>query len=638
MSLRVDDLRVYYRTLAGEIRALDGLSLEIADGEIMGLAGESGCGKSTFGNSLVRLDGRMRHVGGTVALDGVDLPIGDADAMRDFRFREVSIVPQYAMSALNPTRRIGTMIDELLASRGARTPEVRAELHRRLALVGLEEDVLERYPIELSGGMKQRLVMVISTLLDPSLLVADEITSALDVASQRAVAETLVEFRDRGYVRSMIVVTHDVSILVQIADSLAIMYAGRLAEKAPTSELMARPLHPYTRMLIGSLPEMGVRFGERRLAGIAGTPPSLLNPPEGCRFRARCPLAGARCSEQPPVAHRRAGPHRGVLGGRRLMLTLERVSKAYRVGAFGGRRQLAVRDVSFAVAPGEVVSLIGESGSGKTTIGRMILRLLSVTAGRITLDATDVATLRGATLRDYYRTVQGVFQDPFSSFNPIFKVDHAFALGRGLVPRDVADSEWQARVEAALRGVGLSPAQVLHKYPHQLSGGQLQRVLVARALALDVRLLVADEIISMLDASTRIDVLNLLGDLKARGLGILFISHDLSLANYISERAVILQRGRVVELGPTEAVFGNPLHPYTRMLLASVPRLDERWSREAAPAARADARCRYHEALATSGIAGEPPLLIEQEPGHLVGCADPDGPCRGAGTATTAAA
>jgi peptide/nickel transport system ATP-binding protein len=301
VSLQVLDLRVYYRTLAGDVRALDGLSLEIADGEIMGLAGESGCGKSTFGNSLVRLDGRMRHVGGRVMLDGVELPIGDPVAMRDFRFREVSIVPQYAMSALNPTRRVGSMINDLLESRDAKTADTHTELLRRLALVGLTDDVLDRYPIELSGGMKQRLVMVISTLLDPSLLIADEITSALDVASQKAVAQTLVQFRDRKFVRSMIVVTHDVSILYQISDSLAIMYAGRLAEKAPTGELMEQPLHPYTRMLIGSLPEMGVQFAEQRLAGIPGTPPSLLNPPTGCRFRARCPLADAQCEQQPPV-------------------------------------------------------------------------------------------------------------------------------------------------------------------------------------------------------------------------------------------------------------------------------------------------------------------------------------------------
>ncbi|OGO54860.1 MAG: dipeptide/oligopeptide/nickel ABC transporter ATP-binding protein [Chloroflexi bacterium RBG_16_72_14] len=300
MGLEVTDLRVYYRTLAGDVKALDGVTVAVAEGEIMGLAGESGCGKSTFGNSLIRIDGRMRHVGGRVILDGIELPIADGDAMREFRYKLVSIIPQYAMSALNPTRRIGRMIDELLESRGVRHQELRTELRRRLLLVGLPEAVLGRYPIELSGGMKQRVVMVISTLLDPSLLIADEITSALDVSTQKAVSQTLVQFRDEGFVRSMIVVTHDVSILYQVSDTLAIMYAGRLAEKAPTEELMERPLHPYTRLLISSLPEMGVRFEEERLAGIPGAPPSLLNPPTGCRFRTRCPLADAVCEEQPP--------------------------------------------------------------------------------------------------------------------------------------------------------------------------------------------------------------------------------------------------------------------------------------------------------------------------------------------------
>jgi peptide/nickel transport system ATP-binding protein len=266
----------------------------------MGLAGESGCGKSTLGNSLIRMEGRMRHVGGTVTLDGVPLPIDDRDEMNHFRFAEVSIIPQYAMSALNPTRKIGKMVGELLATRGVRFRDAREELERRIVLVGLSPDVLERYPIELSGGMKQRMVMVLSTLLDPSLLIADEITSALDVSSQRAVAQTLVEFRDRGFVKSMIVVTHDVSILYQISNTLAIMYAGKLAEKAPTDVMMSRPRHPYTRLLISSLPEIGVRFEEQRLTGIPGTPPSLLNPPTGCRFRDRCPIAIARCAEEEP--------------------------------------------------------------------------------------------------------------------------------------------------------------------------------------------------------------------------------------------------------------------------------------------------------------------------------------------------
>ncbi|MEV4165090.1 ABC transporter ATP-binding protein [Nonomuraea dietziae] len=300
MTLKVEDLRVYYRTLKGDVKALDGVTFSLADGEIMGLAGESGSGKSTLGKSLIRLDGRMRHIGGSAELDGKDLPIGDTHAMNPFRFHEVSLIPQYAMSAMNPTRKIGRMVDELLRSRGV--APMRQELERRVGLVGLSADVLDRYPIELSGGMKQRMVMVISTLLNPSLLIADEVTSALDVSSQKAVAKTLLEFRDRDLVKSMIVVTHDISLVYQIADTIMVMYAGKLAEKATADVIVSAPRHPYTQALISSLPEVGVRYEERRLQGIPGRPPSLLDPPKGCRFRSRCPLAFERCAEEPPFA------------------------------------------------------------------------------------------------------------------------------------------------------------------------------------------------------------------------------------------------------------------------------------------------------------------------------------------------
>jgi peptide/nickel transport system ATP-binding protein len=300
VTLVTDDLRVYYRSLAGDVKAVDGVSLEIADGEIMGLAGESGCGKSTLGKALIKLDSRMRWIDGDVTLDGAELPVWDDQKMDPRRYADVSLVPQYAMSALNPTRKLGRMIHELLASRGISYGDVRPELLRRLELVGLDETVLGLFPIELSGGMKQRVVLVFSTLLNPSLLIADEITSALDVSTQKAVAEMLVGFRDRGFVKSVIVITHDLSILASIADTILVMYAGKLAEKARTRTIIEEPRHPYTRLLLASLPEVGVRFAETRLAGIPGRPPSLLTPPEGCRFRDRCPLATARCAVEPP--------------------------------------------------------------------------------------------------------------------------------------------------------------------------------------------------------------------------------------------------------------------------------------------------------------------------------------------------
>ena len=298
------------------------------------------------------------------------------------------------------------------------------------------------------------------------------------------------------------------------------------------------------------------------------------------------------------------------------MLKLDRVTKVYKVGTFGGKRLTAVRDVSFDLRPGEVVSLIGESGSGKSTVGKMILRLTPVTDGTITFEGTDVSTLERGRLKGYHGDVQGVFQDPFSSYNPIFKVDRVFSMIRGAYFPRVSGSDWSRKLDASLHAVSLEPEAVLGKYPHQLSGGQLQRLLIARALLLDIKYLVADEIISMLDASTRIDVLNLLGDLKARGLGVLFITHDLSLGNYISERTVILRRGSIVEMGATEKVFGNPMHPYTKLLIASVPHLHKKWEQVAQEVGAPDEQA-FRER-------DDVPLLQEVEDDHLVAFG-PDG-------------
>jgi peptide/nickel transport system ATP-binding protein len=307
-------------------------------------------------------------------------------------------------------------------------------------------------------------------------------------------------------------------------------------------------------------------------------------------------------------------------------LELKSVNKVYRVGTFGGDTLHAVKDVSFTAEPGQIISLIGESGSGKSTIGKMILRLTRVSSGQILFDGKDVSALKGAELRPYLRRVQGVFQDPFSSYNPIFKADRVFGMVKDTFYGDVSRSEWDGRVWQALKDVALDPDGVLGKYPHQLSGGQLQRMLVARALLLDIDFLVADEIISMLDASTRVDVLNLLGDLKAGGLGVLFVTHDLSLGNYISDRTIILRKGRIVESGKTADVFDRPSHPYTQMLLESVPALHG--GRDPGLWADRKGRClfheRYPEADATAPATAQDLSLAEIEPGHLVTCAHVD--------------
>ena len=313
------------------------------------------------------------------------------------------------------------------------------------------------------------------------------------------------------------------------------------------------------------------------------------------------------------------------------MLTLDGVSKVYRIGTFGGRELHAVRDVSFTVAAGQIVSLIGESGSGKSTIGKMILGLLRPTRGTIDFNGTDVGGLGRRDRKRYHRDVQGVFQDPFSAFNPVFKADRVLAMIRHEYFPDVADEPWRAKIDGALEAVGLTADTVLGKYPHQLSGGQLQRLLVARALLLDIDFLVADEITSMLDASTRIDVLNMLADLTERDLSVLFITHDLNLGYYISDRTVILYRGAIVEMGATTRIFDHPLHPYTRMLMASVPRLDEMWAEReevdpevALEAAHAGAGCVYYGRCPIGsrdlGCHERHPALVAAESDHLVAC------------------
>lgn len=313
------------------------------------------------------------------------------------------------------------------------------------------------------------------------------------------------------------------------------------------------------------------------------------------------------------------------------MLTLDSVSKVYGVGTFGSGRLRAVRDVSFTVEPGQIVSLIGESGSGKSTIGKMILGLVRPTDGTIDFKGISVGTLRRRDLKEYYRDVQGVFQDPFSAYNPVFKADRIFAMIKEQYFPEVIAEQWRAKIHDALEAVGLDSASVLDRYPHQMSGGQLQRLLVARALLLDIDFLVADEITSMLDASTRIDVLNMLADLTEHNLSVLFITHDLNLGYYISDRTVILYRGAIVEMGDTARIFDNPLHPYTKMLMASVPRLDSMWAArdEVSAEAMQDAQlhtggCVYYGRCPIGshdlGCHEKHPALVEAEDDHLVAC------------------
>lgn len=300
--LELNDLKVYYQTLKGNVKALDGVTLSINPGEIVGLAGESGCGKTTLGYSLIRLKKPMRYVSGDMKLGGQSLVKKSENELNAIRFKELAMIPQAAMNAFSPTKKIKTFISDLVRQHGI-TPNgaLFNKINERLDIVNLRHEVLNQYPIELSGGMKQRIIMVISTLLDPQLLVADEITSALDVTSQRFVAQLLVDFKNRGIIKAVIFITHDLAILSQIADRIVIMYAGRIAEAAPTDKIIHHPRHPYTRAFLSALPQLGVRFKQKTLQGISGTPPQLLEIGPGCRFRFRCPHAKSLCEEKDPV-------------------------------------------------------------------------------------------------------------------------------------------------------------------------------------------------------------------------------------------------------------------------------------------------------------------------------------------------
>jgi peptide/nickel transport system ATP-binding protein len=299
--LQVRNLKIYYSTLYGYVKAVDDVSFEVNRGEILGVAGESGCGKSTLGTGLIFLKPPMKYISGEALLDGKNIMGLPEKEMRKIRYEKISLIPQYAMDALNPTKKIRHIIRDILKEHRFTFESRRDIIQERLKIVNLNEKVIEMYPIELSGGMKQRLAMVIATLLNPEILIADEITSALDVSTQRAVLQMLYEMREKKIMGSLIFITHDLSVLKQIADRVLIMYAGKLAELSPIEDVIRKPLHPYAKLLLGSLPKIGVRYYQRKLKGIVGYPPNLLNIDSGCRFKDRCPMAFNKCEEDPPV-------------------------------------------------------------------------------------------------------------------------------------------------------------------------------------------------------------------------------------------------------------------------------------------------------------------------------------------------
>jgi len=545
--LRVDGLSVHFPTDAGLVRAVDDIGFDLKRGRRLGVVGESGSGKTTTALAIMRMikePGRI--VAGRVELDGTDLIGLTMKDVRERRLRQLSYIPQGAMNSLNPILTVGKQIVDGMIDHGvtASAAEMDSRAREDLVSVGLSASVADMYPHELSGGMKQRVCIAIGIILSPDLLIADEPTSALDVITQRQVMDTLGQAQER-LGASLIMIGHDMGLMAQFVDDLIVMKDGKIVEAGAIRTVFSKARHPYTKMLIGSIPNID---------------------------------AGASFLKEPDtVSDRKA--NRDTAGA---LIAFDGVSKVYGRNWFGRGGVTALAPLSFALSGGKpaIISIVGQSGSGKTTMGNMILGLTAPTTGQVRFGGKDAASLRGAELKTFRRDVQTIFQDPFGAFNPFYKVDHALSipLRRFGISRDRADI--YARMERACGLVGLDPGLILGRFAHELSGGQRQRLQVARALMLSPKLIVADEPVSMVDASLRATILQSLYDLKSRhGISIFYITHDLGTAYHVSDYVIVLHRGSVAEAGTPKEVIGDPKHPYTQLLIDSIPwpDPDRRW-------------------------------------------------------------
>jgi peptide/nickel transport system ATP-binding protein len=610
--LKVDGLSTCLRRGAAEVPLLDGVSFEIRRGETFALVGESGCGKSMTSLSLMRLlPAAARVVAGRATLEGQDLLGLSESAMRRVRGGRVAMIFQEPMTSLNPVMTAGEQVAEAVRwHRRVSKPEARRIAIELLDAVGIA-DARRRYaeyPHRLSGGMKQRVMIAIALAGEPSLLIADEPTTALDVTIQAQVLSLLKRLqRERGM--SVMLITHDLGVVAETADRIAVMYAGRIVEQASRERFFAGPLHPYSRMLLASLP--GETRRRQRLVTIPGSAPQP-GTVTGCRFAPRCPHAWSVCAEKPePIAVERGGQvschlHAAAHRERLLaladigssaaesapaapksmpaqgepLLELQNVSIEFPVRS-GLMRRLAGRvravdGISLTLRTGRTLALVGESGCGKTTVGKAIVRLVRPDAGRILFAGEDLATLGEEELRRRRRELQFVFQDGYASMNPRMRVGDIIAEGMITLGLEPDASRRARRVGDLLEAVGL-PAAAAGRYPHEFSGGQRQRICIARALAVDPRLIVCDEPTSALDLPVQAQILNLLQDLQdARCLSYLFITHNLPIVASLADEVAVMYLGRIVEYGPALEVLRDPRHPYTQTLITAVPKLDRR--------------------------------------------------------------
>ena len=608
--LQIDKLSTEIESDNGLVRAVDALSLTIERGETFALVGESGCGKSMTALSILRLlpdNGRIAS--GSVAVAGTDTTQLPEARMRDVRGRQVSIIFQEPSTSLNPVMPVGRQITEVIERhtpvRGAAAQNKALDWLRRVGIAAPERRVHD-YPFQLSGGEKQRVMIAIALAAEPGVVIADEPTTALDVTIQAQILALLKELQ-RAQKMAMLLITHDLAVVAQMADRVALMYAGQVVEVADAAEFFARPRHPYAVNLFEALPDTSRRG--RRLASIAGAVPPLNQPFGGCRFAERCADVMARCRVSPPglseVGARHAvrcflydgiEPARSAtrVWGQDPLLPQDPPAGAtvlevrdYRVW-FPIRSGLlqrvvghvkAVDGVSFRIAGGRTLALVGESGSGKTTVGKGLLQLLRSTArisGAALLLGQPLEQLRGDALRSARRTAQIIFQDPFASLNPRMRVNEILEEGVASLYPEVTPALRRARVAALLDKVGLR-RDALSRYPHEFSGGQRQRLAIARALAVEPRLIVADEPTSALDVSIQAQILNLLKQLQQElGVAYLFITHNFGVVEYLAHDIAVMRHGQLVETGPAAAILQAPAHEYTVALLAAVPRLARR--------------------------------------------------------------
>lgn len=606
--LQIKDLHTDIEIRSGVVRALSGVDLHVNPGETLGIVGESGSGKTMTALSLMGLLPQGGKVSsGSIILDGQDLTQLPLKEKRKLRGTKVGMIFQDPLTSLNPTMKIGLQVCEpLRVHEGLSKREALERAVEILKRVGMPrpEVVINNYPHQLSGGMRQRVMIAMALVCKPRILIADEPTTALDVTTQMQILDLIDELRDE-YKMGVILITHDLGVVAGHTDRVAVMYAGRIVETAPTKTLFTEPKHRYTSSLMAALPERALAAGTK-LFSIPGAPPSLTNLPVGCRFAARCLWATDECragypdlsgdethtfSCFHPVQEGDESP--AVLQGKldsnktdgaaedvpqishETLLDVKEASREYESAGSGFFKRekgvvSAVDRVSITVKKGETYGLVGESGCGKSTVGRLIAGLEPPSGGAIELDGRDLATLKGRDAVRIHRDVQMMFQDSYAAMDPRMRIDQILAEPMSIQKtgnaRQIAE-----RIMEILEQVGLTE-EILDRYPHEFSGGQLQRIGFARSLTLAPDLIVADEPVSALDVSVQAQVLNLMKDLQQElGLSYLFISHDLAVVQYMADRIGVMYLGRIVEEGPAHEVVKNPKHPYTKALIDSIP-------------------------------------------------------------------